>query len=126
MLLLYLNHVLLFPQFFRNLHSTMLLLYQERQISSFTADEFTFHYASTLSLSTKILFFVIFLIYIPLCFYFIVFLFFIVPTIIFIYIPLCFYFIAIKPYCSHSLRSIYIPLCFYFIHVRRVRRNGLI
>ena len=96
-----------------NLHSTMLLLYPGGQGSAATVTVFTFHYASTLSITDKH-YYININIYIPLCFYFI-------------------YDAGITPYCTawftfHYASTlseflfvlsvfccIYIPLCFYFI-----------
>ena len=141
-----------------DLHSTMLLLYPRGQLLTETFKrEFTFHYASTLSIlispmskplhnlhSTMLLLYRLYhsdciiadFIYIPLCFYFILFGVFHSSPSSMIYIPLCFYFIISS--CKlwqngvylHSTMlllypcyivsiprniSIYIPLCFYFI-----------
>ena len=95
---------------------------------------FTFHYASTISLSSYPVAALEIYLYIPLCFYYIM------PLIIMhsrlsqLYIPLCFYYIlrqgsqpsrfsklyiplCLKPLPQWALRSIlYIPLCFYYIH----------
>ena len=79
-----------------DLHSTMLLLYPDT-VRGTRKDGtiFTFHYASTLSPLT-ILSLPYSIIYIPLCFYFII------PSVlgsslvILIYIPLCFYFIFFR------------------------------
>ena len=122
------------------LHSTMLLLYLALIVLfGIGALWFTFHYASTLSACDIIKYLCGFLIYIPLCFYFI-------PgagttksTKFFIYIPLCFYFMECRLsarqvaavftfHYASTLSSydpidcvadfIYIPLCFYFILLR--------
>ena len=53
-----------------DLHSTMLLLYQKKWRYGMSASRFTFHYASTLS-NMYLMITRLFLIYIPLCFYFI-------------------------------------------------------
>ena len=98
---------------------------------------FTFHYASTLSVpqildqvldshlhSTMLLLYPIMtamrgcpamLIYIPLCFYFIVSDRQDAQIVTIIYIPLCFYFIPLATLGCHQSKKIYIPLCFYFI-----------
>ena len=120
-----------------NLHSIMLLLYPEPGATrKITVTISTFHYASTLSqippgsppCRPEI--------YIPLCFYFILFrccagrsdhpsTFHYASTLSglladktgnsYIYIPLCFYFIYYRNLRSEWGISIYIPLCFYFI-----------
>ena len=94
MLLLYLIWLVYSSDSVRNLHSTMLLLYLTEFIMLVGIPaSFTFHYASTLSIMVLI-FMAASLIYIPLCFYFILRL----PSntrgSVFIYIPLCFYFIS--------------------------------
>ena len=90
MLLLYLFHFATAHDACLYLHSTMLLLYPQELRNPLDRD----------------------LIYIPLCFYFIVVCAHICFFIVKIYIPLCFYFIG----GLTMLRSfIYIPLCFYFI-----------
>ena len=70
MLLLYLIRYLEAERIIRNLHSIMLLLYRVYDGSKSCAASFTFHYASTLSVTSLIAIFAT-LIYIPLCFYFI-------------------------------------------------------
>ena len=56
----------------RNLHSTMLLLYPSPpHWGAGTPRKFTFHYASTLSICRTLRSLLAFIIYIPLCFYFI-------------------------------------------------------
>ena len=71
MLLLYRNPASVATALMQNLHSTMLLLYLSSRILKLeTSVTFTFHYASTLSITGWSAYF-FFLIYIPLCFYFI-------------------------------------------------------
>ena len=93
MLLLYrlLRLRIKFPSFY--LHSTMLLLYLDDYYMPQMANIFTFHYASTLS-RRLLVFKLMRQIYIPLCFYFIVWLYCPRWYMEEIYIPLCFYFIA--------------------------------
>ena len=86
-----------------HLHSTMLLLYRIPS-SRLTVSPlwFTFHYASTLSEFALFIFILLYFIYIPLCFYFII-----LPLLpgrqeSAIYIPLCFYFIADHPSMPES------------------------
>ena len=148
-----------------DLHSTMLLLYLNRNLRNLITEQFTFHYASTLSpmptsRSSPYCPFTFHyastlsepvqaaegavIIYIPLCFYFIIPLIRPSPLIFPIYIPLCFYFIRIRHLEGEMDRAvftfhyastlsdaawewwtgrpvIYIPLCFYFIATRAQR-----
>ena len=117
MLLLYPSLNTLSPDTIKHLHSTMLLLYRNPcNILLSLYWKFTFHYASTLSARqnditlTEV-------IYIPLCFYFIL------PRRKWkrwrkkIYIPLCFYFIRARRASIIQSWMIYIPLCFYFIRL---------
>ena len=71
MLLLYHGFAADPPIYGSYLHSTMLLLYREILFRAKRIAEFTFHYASTLSETCREFKFVEELIYIPLCFYFI-------------------------------------------------------
>ena len=92
----------------------MLLLYLIWKHTYSAPAEFTFHYASTLSVSTSKHLHQHH-IYIPLCFYFIIY--FIIKQTLhsLIYIPLCFYFIIGAAFRIFFFIFIYIPLCFYFI-----------
>ena len=102
-----------------------------------TQKHFTFHYASTLSdawticpLPMYTLHSIMLLLYqaaaqhlirslqdlyIPLCFYFILFMRLDSASMASLYIPLCFYFIAERRLDNLYTELIYIPLCFYFI-----------
>ena len=65
--------------------------------------QFTFHYASTLSKIPRSL-----------------------PKHNSIYIPLCFYFIEVMKWLSIAKKLIYIPLCFYFIWLQLFRFHTLL
>ena len=72
MLLLYHNPLELITKYYKDLHSTMLLLYRLSQLAyQYKNLLFTFHYASTLSYWTVSGLSHWYSIYIPLCFYFI-------------------------------------------------------
>ena len=137
MLLLYLITVNQYLCCFVHLHSTMLLLYHLLLYAhDITSLEFTFHYASTLSVLQASLLRGTF----PFTFHYASTLslcIFPVSRVFLIYIPLCFYFISssrmrwelmteftfhyastLSTFCDPSqscATSIYIPLCFYFI-----------
>ena len=120
-----------------DLHSTMLLLYRYDPSHHIRHIQFTFHYASTLSVAPQpiqVLFSSFtfhyastlsqsterlrhgYHIYIPLCFYFIKCVYHFCGFLDDIYIPLCFYFIAGRTTLRSAVHGIYIPLCFYFIN----------
>ena len=106
------------------LHSTMLLLYLALIVLfGIGALWFTFHYASTLSACDIIKYLCGFLIYIPLCFYFIKEVSENLRNFCCIYIPLCFYFIPGAGTTKSTKFFIYIPLCFYFMECRLSARQ---
>ena len=107
------------------LHSTMLLLYREHPGKYPYCYQFTFHYASTLSISQALhgcnklhLHSTMLLLYRFSLFSFTIF--------CFIYIPLCFYFIRRITGCGMPDIIIYIPLCFYFIKFHVFRKAEII
>ena len=116
----------------------MLLLYPlHRILNKRPWLSFTFHYASTISVSYCGFDCSCYHLYIPLCFYYIYgitricdipisFTFHYASTISHyrtprhyrtpLYIPLCFYYILSDPQAGRCGKPLYIPLCFYYIH----------
>ncbi len=102
-------------QVYSDLHSTMLLLYRSIVSPSYSSSIIYIPLCFYFILVPDYFVEVDFFIYIPLCFYFISLARAFVMSIMFIYIPLCFYFIAFSPITTWFHEKIYIPLCFYFI-----------
>ena len=99
-----------------HLHSTMLLLYLETMKASKKDVILNLHSTMLLLyLQAGPICILLINIYIPLCFYFIVFKIYAPSPNVPIYIPLCFYFIVTCSTNCSVILFIYIPLCFYFI-----------
>ena len=100
----------------------MLLLYPGSAVLGVLPQDFTFHYASTISLVQNTPATNIIDLYIPLCFYYIA-----LPHSALLlsnvlYIPLCFYYILFRLSEFTWSSFLYIPLCFYYIAYAPVMR----